>query len=210
MFEFRTTRSGSTYSNYYTVSDPTFDLDDLLRNAADDVAQHEEEPTGAEADNNWVDELDSSPLSSPPPSNPTSRAPSPSPARSHAGPSSSNHIQPRPSIVGKKRGKKERSRIYRAKKRAREREQWTAPAQNARVRRGAQRVANADEQPVDVVWEEMPVTSTGYAGKRGEGESCRYSLDDLIGPHAKVPGMKYMAWDGRCVAPPGRMDAGTD
>ncbi|KAL1740607.1 hypothetical protein HDZ31DRAFT_47158 [Schizophyllum fasciatum] len=211
MLHFRTTRSGSTYSNYYTVQDPTFDLDALLRNAAADVEPYEEDPIGAEASGDWIDELEnpcSSPLTSPPSSTPASRAPS---LERHAGPGPSAPLQPRATIVGKKRGKKERSRLYRAKKRAREREQWGPPTQGAKIRRGAQRIIEAENEATQISWEDMPVTSTGYTGKRGEGESRTYSLDDLVGSNAKVPDMTYLDWDGRIskgiTAPDGRVFA---
>ncbi|KAL1739111.1 hypothetical protein HDZ31DRAFT_49910, partial [Schizophyllum fasciatum] len=213
MLHFRTTRSGATYSDYYTVQDPNFDLDALLRHAATDIAQHEDDPTGANADDEWVDELGdvmSSPLSSLPPSAPASRAPSPSAAHQSNCPNPSSRA-PRATIVGKKRGKKERSRIRRAKKRAREHERWGAPTQQARLRRGAQRTADAGEEPTEILWEDMPVTSTGYGGKRSEGENRTYSLGDLIGPQAKLPGMNYVDWDGRTpkgiTAPDGRVFA---
>ena len=103
----------------------------------------------------------------------------------------------RPSIVGKKRSKKERARERRARKAARIQEEWGASTARGRKRRGAKHLLTAQEQATTVDLTNMAVTSTGYGGKREGGERELYALEDLIGPKAKVPGMRYLDWDGR-------------
>ncbi|TRM56365.1 hypothetical protein BD626DRAFT_575763 [Schizophyllum amplum] len=216
---FRKTRSGATFSNLYTITDTSFDLDQLLKNAAADE-EDDPDPTGADADEDWVDEeiapstADSSPLSSPPASEPGSRAPSPPPLSHHIPtPDLPNAATRdiRPTIVGKKRAKKERARERRAKKAARAKEEWGPPAAKGRRRRGAKRILEAQQQDVDISWDDMPVNATGYGGKRGENERKLYSVEDLVGPEAKVPGMTLYDWDGReptgIAAPDGRVFA---
>ncbi|KAL1736714.1 hypothetical protein EV714DRAFT_279250 [Schizophyllum commune] len=197
---FRTTRSGSLFSNFYMITDPSFDLDRLLLDAAADQ-EDDPDPTGAEPDEEWVDEnIDarsqvSSPLSSPSTSASSSRAPSPS--RQDPSPSTRPQREIRPTVVGKKRAKKERARERRARKAARLREEWGPRTQRGRKRRGARRILAAESVGTSLLWDDVSVTKTGYGAKRDGGERSLYTFEDLIGPRAKVPGMSYLAWDGR-------------
>ncbi|KAL1724983.1 hypothetical protein EV714DRAFT_288170 [Schizophyllum commune] len=224
----RTTRSGATFSGYYTVNNPGFDLDNLLaQHYQDGLEQDEEDLVGADiaGEEEGIASNASSPLSSPPSTPAVSRAPSPSPQpakrQKNAPPSPCDRAsnpttpdRPQPNIetpLGNQRkaAKKRNSRKSRKQKaQRREREGNFAPPPAALLR-NARHLAAADFVEVPLNWEKQPVTSTGFTGLRGERDDTEYSLEDLIGPKAKVEGFKLINWDGRqtcgLAAPDGRV-----
>ncbi|KAL1714109.1 hypothetical protein EV715DRAFT_295468 [Schizophyllum commune] len=238
----RATRSGASFSKYYTVNNPDFDLDALLEKRCQEE-QDEADLVGAEVDESAPGASTStmaaatasdppSPLSSAPSTPSPSRAPSPSRQQSNPpSPLSSAPSTPSPSRApsptrpgspdlppskrarrqspsarahyqfanpnAHKSSKKRRSRLSR-QKRAQKRaagQAWDPPG--AAALRNSRHLANAKFEGVDLNWNEQPATRTGFTSKRDCGEAQLYTLDDLVGPNAKVPGMKLVNWDGR-------------
>ncbi|KAL1689040.1 hypothetical protein GGG16DRAFT_58667 [Schizophyllum commune] len=207
--QLRSTRSGASFSTYYTVNNPEFNLDELLaRHHAEGAEQDEDDPTGAEADDRWLDtqEPDLSPLSSLAPTPSNSRPPSPerSAAKRPREPSpspESTHAQPPPPPpaqgASRKASKKRNSRKNRKLKAQRREAEGNFAPPPAALLRNARHLANASFERVPLDWEEQPATSTGFTAKRGERDQELYSLDDLIGPKARVKGFKLIDWDGK-------------
>ncbi|KAL1711775.1 hypothetical protein EV715DRAFT_214868, partial [Schizophyllum commune] len=111
-----------------------------------------------------------------------------------------------PSVGGAAQAKKRRSRIARAKKfqkTAGRTDGWAAAQTLRRV--NARHLQQADQEPVDLDWEDMPVTSTAFTAKRGEGEEKVFTREELL----KDPRFRYVAWPGKSsagvVAPDGRV-----
>ncbi|TRM55185.1 hypothetical protein BD626DRAFT_420029, partial [Schizophyllum amplum] len=211
----RTTRTGAKFSAYYGVHNPDFDLDKLYAKALASREQDEEEIEPADADDAFDQALQdaASATSSPLSSLPSSRAPSPAPpAEPPTAPTPScaskrkrsptNAKTPKPTVGGAAQAKKRRSRTNRAKK-AKRADEWAAPQTMRTV--DARHLQQAKEEEVDVdLLEDMPVTSTAFTAKRGDGETKTYTRNQLIGKY----GMKYCDWDGvtptGIVSPDGR------
>ncbi|TRM55404.1 hypothetical protein BD626DRAFT_417971, partial [Schizophyllum amplum] len=198
----RTTRSGTTYGRYYTVNNPEFDLDALLKSRCDeDDEQDEDDLVGAECvddDSEVAGEPrcdTSSPLSSIPSSPAASRPPSPAaqPAKRHRHSRPGPHSTAPATHKASKKRNSRRSRRTQAQNRVPEMD-WTP--RRSGVLRNARHIAEAQFERVDLDWDDQEVTSTGFTAKRSGGEEKLYALDDLIGPKAKVPGMKLIDWDG--------------
>ncbi|KAI5885768.1 uncharacterized protein SCHCODRAFT_02672872 [Schizophyllum commune H4-8] len=200
----RRTRSGATFSSFYTVNNPDFDLDALLEKRCDEE-QDEADLTGADA----VADPPSgtpSPLSSLPPSPSSSRSPSPRPKEAKRPrldtPATPPSAPPPPATSSinpdvHKASKKKRSRGDRQKKaqmRAAGRD-WTAPTPGAL--RNSRHLVSASFVGVDLDWQAQPVTRTGFTALRDDGEEDVYALEDFFGPNPVYYGFKLVEWDGR-------------
>ncbi|KAL1685119.1 hypothetical protein GGG16DRAFT_66948 [Schizophyllum commune] len=94
-----------------------------------------------------------------------------------------------PAVGGASQAKKRRSRTNRAKKAAR-RDVWKAP--NTSRPAYAKHLRDADCEQVDLDWEDMPATSTGFTAKREETETAIYTREELINEH----GFDFLNWSG--------------
>ncbi|KAL1749878.1 hypothetical protein FB107DRAFT_224815 [Schizophyllum commune] len=198
----RTTRSGSTFSNYYTLNHPDFDIDDLLEKHYEESSeQDEDELVGADVPDGEQDgqpptSNTSSPLSSAPssPSPSRKRAREPSPPSDHAPSPAADAAPPAAAHKSSKKKNSRKSRQRKAQRRDAE-GNWAPPP--AALRRKARHLVNATFEQMPLDWKAQPATSTGYTAKREEGEQKLYALGDFIGPKAKFKGFRLIDWDGK-------------
>ena len=114
---------------------------------------------------------------------------------SSAAPGTPDLSQYSPAVGGASQAKKRRSRTNRAKKAAR-RDVWKAPNTSRAVH--AKHLRDAECEYVDLDWEDMPATSTGFTAKREETEAQIYTREELMRDY----GFDYLDWNGAYVAVP--------
>ncbi|KAL1749893.1 hypothetical protein FB107DRAFT_280175 [Schizophyllum commune] len=206
LIPFRRLRSGATYSQYYVVPNPDFDLDALGLAAAEN---EEDEPpvcTDEEGDDDvdWEDERDEPPLASAPPTPAASRtslsplsslSPSPASTRppSPAPPASAPHA-PLPRAIkggGRKRRKKAHGRDMRAKRRKAD-----PSSQPERKKRHAQHITQAKAKRVEFDLRKARVASTGFRGLYEEEFARTHTLRELL-----EDGFTYYGYSGSETVP---------
>ncbi|KAL1750519.1 hypothetical protein FB107DRAFT_294543 [Schizophyllum commune] len=206
-------RSGLPFPGCYRIRDGAFDLNELHLNAL--VSQEDEAPLPSARP-----PVPTAPPFPRPPSPPSPqksdlprarralgrRRPSPtaskSPPRkkakrisippfmlSSAAPGTPDLSQYNPAVGGASQAKKRRSRTNRAKKAAR-RDVWKAPNTSRAVH--AKHLRDAECEYVDLDWEDMPATSTGFTAKREETEAQIYTREELMRDY----GFDYLDWNG--------------